>query len=126
MSELFQAFPVVFTLMTGKSKELYTKIRELVPNNSIEQFMSDFENANRQAVREVFVGITMSGCWFHYAQCIIRKTGKVRNLYMVYLYMIYHLICIDYVSGMQSCIASISERGVRFRNKGAIIFFINI
>ena len=39
--------------------------------------MSDWEPAARNAIKEVYPQITVYGCWFHYTQCIWRKTQKL-------------------------------------------------
>jgi len=56
------AFPVVYALMTRKTKALYKavleKVRELVPEFQPSHVVADFE------VREVFGDqVTVSGCW---------------------------------------------------------------
>ena len=38
--------------------------------------MSDWEQAARTAVKRVYPGIRMNGCWFHYTQAIWKKTQK--------------------------------------------------
>lgn len=76
------AFPVLFALMTRKTTDLYiavmTKVRELVPAMQLEQVLSDYEDASVAAVRFVFGhDVSISGCWFHYAQAIIKKVRQL-------------------------------------------------
>jgi len=39
--------------------------------------MADFEEASVSAFRCVFGDITVTGCWFHFAQSIIKRVNKV-------------------------------------------------
>jgi len=65
-------FPVFFALMTRKTTQLYTavlrKLGELVPQFIPSQVIADFEEAPAVVARAVFSDVTISGCWFHYAQ----------------------------------------------------------
>ncbi|KAI6650563.1 hypothetical protein LOD99_7613 [Oopsacas minuta] len=74
------AIPAVHCLLTNKDDELYVaviqKIRELVPQLEPDCAMSDWEQAARNAVKRVYPGIRVNGCWFHYTQAIWRKTQK--------------------------------------------------
>jgi len=38
--------------------------------------MADFEEASVSAFQEVFGNITVSGCWFHYAQALMKHVNK--------------------------------------------------
>ena len=74
-------FPTVFVLMTRKTTELYTAIfraiRDFLPDFEPQTSMSDYEAASSNAVQQVFEGIEIKGCWFHFAQAILKK---VRNI----------------------------------------------
>ncbi|KAI6654464.1 hypothetical protein LOD99_860 [Oopsacas minuta] len=74
------AIPAIHCLLTNKDDELYVaviqKIRELVPQLEPDCAMSDWEQAARNAVKRVYPGIRVNGCWFHYTQAIWRKTQK--------------------------------------------------
>ena len=74
------AIPAIHCLLTNKDEELYVavlqKIRELVPHLEPGCVMLDWEQAARNAVKRVYRGIRMNGCWFHYTQAIWRKTQK--------------------------------------------------
>ena len=74
-------FPVFFALMTRKTTQLYTavlrKLGELAPQFIPSQVIADFEEAPAAAVRAVFGDVTVSGCWFHYAQAIIKRLRKI-------------------------------------------------
>ena len=39
--------------------------------------MSDWEPAARNAIKEVYLQITIYRCWFHFTLCIWRKTQKL-------------------------------------------------
>ena len=73
--------PAIHCLMTAKSQDLYKAVLETICAK-IPQFkpvasMSDWELAARNAIKEVYPLITIYGCWFHYTQCIWRKTQKL-------------------------------------------------
>jgi len=38
--------------------------------------MADFEETSVSAFQEVFGNITVSGCWFHYAQALMKRVNK--------------------------------------------------
>jgi len=61
--------------------QLYTavlcKLGELVPQFIPSQVIADFEEAPAAAVHAVFGDVTISGCWFHYAQAIIKQLRKI-------------------------------------------------
>ena len=65
--------------MTTKSQALYIAVLERikVPHFKPSASMSDWEIAPRNALKEVFPQIGIYGCWFHYTQCIWRKTQKL-------------------------------------------------
>ena len=75
------AFPVFFALMSRKTAALYAKVFEkmkgLVPLFDPSSAMADFEEAPVSAFRQVFGDVNVSGCWFHYAQAIIKRLHKV-------------------------------------------------
>ena len=74
------AIPAIHCLLTNKDEELYVaviqKIREIVPQLEADCVMSDWEQAARNAVKRVYPGIRVNGCWFHYTQAIWRKIQK--------------------------------------------------
>ena len=73
--------PALHCLMTAKSQELYKAVLESIsakiPHFRPVASMSDWEPAARNAINEVYPQITVYGCWFHYTQCIWRKTQKL-------------------------------------------------
>jgi len=75
-------FPVVFALMERKTTALYKavleKVKELVPEFQPSQVIADFEEAPTAALCEVFGDqLTVSGCWFHYAQSLMKRLKKI-------------------------------------------------
>ena len=70
-------FPTVYALMECKTTALYKavleKVKELVSDFQLSQVIADFDEAPTAALREVFGDqLTVSGCWFHYAQAIMK------------------------------------------------------
>ena len=75
-------YPLVYALLPGKSHTIYTRflnlLKETCRQHGIElqptTLFIDYETAVRNAAYTVFPGITIKGCFFHYTQCIWRKT----------------------------------------------------
>jgi hypothetical protein len=73
--------------MTRKTKNLYLAVLRLIARTfedrfpdvpiTINQVISDYELALMESVPEVFDGVEARGCWFHYAQAIIRKAAQL-------------------------------------------------
>jgi MULE transposase domain len=75
-------FPVFYALMSRKTRDLYNailmKIRSLLPDFKPVCVMADFEEASAAAFIDVFgKNITISGCWFHYAQAVSKRVQKI-------------------------------------------------
>ncbi|XP_060071015.1 uncharacterized protein LOC132550930 [Ylistrum balloti] len=78
-----QMHPLVFTLLPGKSQLLYTRFlekstmkeRQLQLNPTV--IFMDFESAAQNAAKSISQGITVKGCFFHFTQCIWRKTQQL-------------------------------------------------
>ncbi|XP_060080091.1 uncharacterized protein LOC132559482 [Ylistrum balloti] len=80
-----QMYPLLFALLPGKSQTIYTRFLEKLKStmedlhlqlNPTVLFM-DFESAAQNAAKAAFPGITLKGCFFHYTQCIWRKTQQL-------------------------------------------------
>ena len=75
-------FPVVFVLMTSKTTALYSavfsKLRSMTPNFVPHRVMADFEAASVKGLQTVYgASVSVSGCWFHFAQAIGRRSKKL-------------------------------------------------
>lgn len=55
---------------------IFNKIKAMIPKVNVTNCMSDYEAATRKAIREVFPKSTLSGCYFHYVQAIVKKISK--------------------------------------------------
>ena len=65
--------------MTGKSGALYKavfkKIKEELPDSvNPKMVMCDFEAALLNGLKEIFPEADVTGCWFHFSQCIFKHT----------------------------------------------------
>jgi hypothetical protein len=76
------AFPVFYALRSRKTTDLYRqiflKLKELAPQFKPANAMADFEEASSSAFQAVFGSdISISGCWFHYAQAVVKRMQKM-------------------------------------------------
>lgn len=82
-----ETFPVLYALMTRKSfsvyRALFAKMKELVPTCNPSNAMADFEEASGAAIREIFGNVVLNGCWFHFAQAVMKRVQKL-GLKVVY------------------------------------------
>ncbi|XP_071559329.1 uncharacterized protein [Temnothorax nylanderi] len=78
-----QTFPIVYTIMQGRTTEDYTEVLSKICN--IVQIhpstaVADFERAERNALQIVFPGIKVIGCFFHYSQTLVHNAKKHKIL----------------------------------------------
>ena len=74
-------FPVFYALMTRKTTDLYTavvqKLHEIAPEFQPSEWNEgppEAEEAPAAALRAVYGNdLTVSGCWFHYGQAIVKR-----------------------------------------------------
>lgn len=79
-----QMYLLVYGLLPGKSEQIYTRFFNLIKAKCIDiglqlqpaTVMVDFETATINAAKTVFPGATLRGCFFHFTQCIWRKTQQ--------------------------------------------------
>ncbi|XP_075161057.1 uncharacterized protein LOC142233879 [Haematobia irritans] len=73
-----------FVLMDGKTKKIYDSlfhyIKENIYNMEPSVVITDYEEALRQSIKQVYPGIKMVGCWFHYCQAIKRNMRSHKQL----------------------------------------------
>ena len=69
---LEHSFPLFVCLAKNKETQTYLcllqRIKELVPGFDPEKGMSDFEQAEWNALLEAFPDLDLTGCWFHFCQ----------------------------------------------------------
>jgi len=67
--------------MARKTTELYVKVfqkvQQLVPQFAPTCAMADFEEASVAGFVRVYPDSDVAGCWFHYAQAVIKRTNKL-------------------------------------------------
>jgi hypothetical protein len=72
-----RVFPCVYALLPGRSKDVYcrflTYLRNLQNDLNPDSIVTDFETAAIQAFQQEFPRISITGCMFHFGQCIWRK-----------------------------------------------------
>lgn len=79
--ELTNIIPLVYVLITKKTKEMYVRMLELIkstiPGFSPTEIITDFERAAIAAVQEVFPNANYHGCYFHFTRALRRKAKKL-------------------------------------------------
>lgn len=80
----------MFILMSRKTKSAYRHIFRYIKNNLIDlgqsvSVMTDFELAMRNALAEVFPGVKLKTCWFHFVQAA-KKRASQTPLLLPYLF----------------------------------------
>lgn len=82
-----KSFPIVYALMSRKTKEAYFNLLKYVHEELIELNESgiiiDFEKAERGAISELQMGIRIFGCWFHFCQALRRKIASMQELFQL-------------------------------------------
>lgn len=60
---------------------LFQFIEEKLLNLMPKSFHTDYEAGLRAALRNVYEGIELKGCWFHYCQAVRRKCRRTKNFF---------------------------------------------
>jgi len=72
---------VLYALMTRKTQGLYHAVfdmlKNLVPDFTPVHIMADFEEAPVLAFRQLYGDVSVSGCWFHFSQAVIKRVQKL-------------------------------------------------
>ena len=55
---------------------VFRSLLHLLPSTSVQKFVADFEKGLCNALRQLFPGIPIKGCVFHWCQTIFRKIPK--------------------------------------------------
>ena len=75
------SLPTIHCLMIGKEQGLYIcilkSIRDLIPQFKPTTSMSDWEIAPRNAFKDIYPEVHITGCWFHFPQRIWHATQKL-------------------------------------------------
>jgi hypothetical protein len=71
-------WPAVYILLNRKTAALYKAALthltdQLVPLQTPDTVVTDYEVALITAAEQVFPGVTVAGCWFHYCQAVVGK-----------------------------------------------------
>lgn len=71
--------------MSRKTKAAYKHIFRYIKNNLIDlgqsvSIMTDFELAMRNALAEVFTGVKLRTCWFHFSQAAKKRASQTALL----------------------------------------------
>jgi hypothetical protein len=77
--------PIVFALMTSRTKQMYTELFRFCRDElgiHARQGMFDFEVPARKAFQQIYVNALVFGCYFHFCQSIWRNARKHLGLLM--------------------------------------------
>lgn len=71
-------FPLVYCLMTRKTAEAYRAVfkyieEELAFEFAPSEFMTDYEDGLRLAIRQQWPNVRIRGCWFHLKRAVNKK-----------------------------------------------------
>lgn len=78
-------YPMIYVLMSRKSQDCYTAVFKYI-NEKIfflrcRTFITDFERAMRNALRNTYPESSLTSCWFHFCQAIKRKVSQTPRLF---------------------------------------------
>ena len=72
-----EVFPYIYALLPGRSEEIYRHFLDhvvrLVPAVNPASVVLDFEITKMKAIQAQFPGTMISGCMFHFGQCLWRE-----------------------------------------------------
>lgn len=77
--------PLIYVLMTNKTEALYKatfnfieqRIYQLRPTS----FTVDYERAQRNAIRSIYIAVVISNCWFHYTQSVRKRGSQIDGFF---------------------------------------------
>jgi hypothetical protein len=97
--------PLVYMLLPGKSEEIYrrafTLLREILGEGiKVKTVRCDFEKAAHNAIESVFNKVQLSGCLFHFQQCIWRAVQASGNVAEKYRTQENYAIKLRYLAGL--------------------------
>lgn len=76
---------MVYVLVTCKTMAVYVAILTFVEKEVCQlspfSIMSDYEVALRSAMRQVYPGCVLNGCWFHLTQAVRRRASKIGGFF---------------------------------------------
>ena len=80
--------PLLYVIMSRRRKKdylaVFRSLLHLLPRTSVQKFVADFEKGLWNALRQLFPGIPIKGCVFHWCQAIFRKI-QVRTCSFLHL-----------------------------------------
>ena len=81
-----ESLPLAWALLPNKSRKTYVEIFKAIRDAAVQKFgvvqqprtfLTDFEAAAVDAIREVFPGDRVKGCTFHFRQALMRHVGEL-------------------------------------------------
>lgn len=84
ITHILQIFPFAYVLMTRKTEKAYAAVFKLIEEKLFKlepkEFMCDFEEGMRCAIRKHWRNVRIRGCWYHYKRAINRKCTSLGML----------------------------------------------
>ncbi len=70
---------MIYAMLPDKSGDTYVRFFEEIKNRIVKsptQFTHDFEKGALNAIEACFDGVSINGCYFHFAQCLWKNMLK--------------------------------------------------
>jgi len=58
---------------------VFAKLKELAPDFTPVQAISEYEQASVSGLLDVYGDVAVAGCWFHYAQAVVKRLSETRS-----------------------------------------------
>lgn len=65
---------------TKDYRAVFRALQLLVPGLAVVEAVCDFEKATWSALKEVFLHISIRGCWFHWEQAVFKKVSESKSI----------------------------------------------
>lgn len=79
--------PFIYALMSHKTEKAYIHLMNYIESDIISlrptTFMTDYEEAMRNAIRKTYPDTQLYGCWFHFCQAVKRHGSQLRSGFML-------------------------------------------
>lgn len=78
-------YPIVYALMSRKTQACYLKLFKYLEENvcslKCSTFITDYERAMKNALKELHPESTLTSCWFHFCQAVRKHVSQIPELF---------------------------------------------